>query len=73
MLDVKNQRWEKNLIGKMTANRYLPTAVSVENVGTYLLGGWWYPSQTTSDFLASGVTEWVAGPDIPIYFGQVKV
>ena len=62
MLDVKNQRWEKNLIGKMTANRYLPATVSVENVGTYLLGGRW---RRTSDFLASEATEWVVGPDLP--------
>ena len=67
VLDVENQRWEKNVIGDLTKSRTYPAAVSVENVGTYLIGGSGSSGTTSStDFLAHGLTEWKAGPDLPV-------
>ena len=69
VLDIENQRWEKNVIGDLTVYRYEHAAVSVENVGTYLIGG---ASEnpgmnpTTTDFLASGLTQWTWGPRLPV-------
>ena len=67
VLDVENQRWEKNVIGETTMIRWGHAAVSVENVGTYLIGGAGVSNmRDTTDFLASGVTEWTAGPGLPV-------
>ena len=66
VLDVENQRWEKNVIGDLTRSRTRHAAVSVENVGTYLIGGGLSNNPTTTDFLASGLTEWSAGPALPV-------
>ena len=67
MLDVKNQRWEKNVIGDLTMSRHIHAAVSVENVGTYIIGGQTSSSSSrTTDFLKHGLTEWTAGPDLPV-------
>ena len=47
--------------------RWGHAAVSVENVGTYLIGGAGVSNmRDTTDFLASGVTEWTAGPGLPV-------
>ena len=70
MLDVENQRWEKNVIGEMTMRRSWSAVVSVENVGTYIIGGEAYQASSdmkdTTDFLESGLTKWTAGPDLPV-------
>ena len=66
VLDAKNKRWEKNQVGEMTLSRQYSAAVSVENVGTYIIGGRGVNAEATTDFLAHGATEWVTGPDLPV-------
>ena len=43
--------------------RWVSTAVAVPSSGLYLLGG--LDTETSSSFLSTGSTEWVAGPEIP--------
>merc|ERR1712130_104595 len=38
----------------------------MENIGTYLIGGLFSHNRRTTDFLAQGSTQWVAGPAIPV-------
>ena len=64
VLDIENQRWDQNVIGEMTMGRNNPAAVSVENVGTYMIGGGGSNNGRTTDFLEDGATEWVTGPSI---------
>ena len=69
VLNVQNQRWETNLITDlMRTQRKYHASVSVEKVGSYLIGGNAGNGEirVTSDFLAHGATEWVAGPDLPV-------
>ena len=65
-LDVENHRWDENVIGPLPQWRALGAAVTVENVGTYLIGGYSSDMASTTDFLAKETTEWVAGPSTPI-------
>ena len=65
VLDIENQRWEEHVIGKMTMSRWYHAAVSVESVGTYLIGGFSTNMKTTTEFLKEGKSEWVSGPTIP--------
>jgi len=51
-------------MGELPQPRSSAAPVTIENVGTYLIGG--YSSSRTSDFLAAGSTEWAAGPVIPV-------
>ena len=63
-LDLQNQLWDESVISRLPQNRGYPAAVSMENIGTYLIGG--EGQARTSDFLAQGTTEWTAGPEIPL-------
>ena len=69
MLDLEKQRWEQNIIGNLTKPRAYPAAVSLENIGTYLIGGM-PSSKGSTDFLAEGSTEWTTGPEIPVDMSQ---
>ena len=74
VLDVENQLWNENLIGELPQPRSVAAPVTIENVGTYLIGGYLtylmggyqVPMKRTSDFLAAGSTEWAAGPALPV-------
>ena len=61
VFDVENQRWDEN-----TMRRYY-AVVTLKNIGNYLVGGS-VNSNTgrTTDFLAKGSQEWVAGPETPV-------
>ena len=70
VLDVQNQRWDENKIGPLNSARQQAAAVSLETIGTFVLGGrmrWSGQNQRrTSEFLAEGASQWVWGPDIPV-------
>ena len=66
VLDVDNQRWDENMMDELPQPRGYHAAVSVEDIGTYLIGGGPGNNKRTSDFLAEGTTEWVAGPALPV-------
>ena len=65
MLDVENQRWDKNVIGELMMPRSLHAVVTMDTVGTYIIGGAGENNSQTTEFLEEGATKWVAGP--PIY------
>lgn len=54
------------MIGQLPQPRGHHAAVSVENIGTYLIGGYSSSMKRTSDFLGASATKWVAGPAIPV-------
>jgi len=73
VLDLNNQLWNETTIGQLPQTRDSHAVVSMENIGTYLIGGdslesWRFSRimKRTTDFLAQGLTQWVAGPDIPV-------
>ena len=66
VLDVEKQQWDATLMGELTMPRANHASVTIENVGTYLIGGYQGSAKRTTDFLAAGSTEWVAGPAIPV-------
>ena len=66
MLDVDNQLWDENMIGQLTQIRGYHAVVSMENIGTYLIGGYSSNMKRTTDFLAQGTIEWTNGPAIPV-------
>ena len=53
-------------MGQLPQPRGHSAAVSMENIGTYLIGGPTSDMYRTTDFLPEGTTEWVAGPEIPV-------
>lgn len=53
-------------MGSLTRYRYGSAVVTLKNIGTYVIGGGNTGSSKTTDFLASGSQQWVAGPDIPV-------
>ena len=63
--DPENQSWDD--MGQLPKARIGQAAISMENIGTYQIGGGGDSSnKRTSDFMAAGSTEWVAGPEIPV-------
>jgi hypothetical protein len=72
VLNVANQLWEENVVGDLPQPRRAAASVSIENAGTYLIGGTGSSlglvnsMRRTSDFLEAGSTEWTAGPAIPV-------
>jgi hypothetical protein len=72
VLNVQNQLWEENVVDDLPQPRRAAASVSIENVGTYLIGGTGSSlglinsMRRTSDFLEAGSTEWTAGPAIPV-------
>ena len=65
VFDVENQRWDENMIGRLTMRRARYAAVTVESVGTYIIGGDMSNNPRTTEFLEEGGREWVVGPNIP--------
>ena len=68
VLDVENQRWDENTMGPLPQTRSWHAVVTLKNIGNYLIGGSNGPR--TTDFLAKGSQEWVAGPEIPVDMGN---
>jgi len=64
-LDLDKNLWDENMIGNLPKPRSQQAVVSMENIGTYLIGGYTDMKRTT-DFLAEGTTEWIVGPGIPV-------
>ena len=70
-LDLEKKLWDENLIGDLTKIRSGHAAVSMENIGTYLIGGNndgddFNKLIRTTEFLAEGKKEWTVGPTIPV-------
>ena len=71
-LDLEKKLWDENLIGDLTKSRSGHAAVSMENIGTYLIGGNndsgddYNKLIRTTEFLPEGKTEWTVGPNIPV-------
>ena len=53
-------------MGELPQTRGFAASISLDNVGTYLIGGHSSSMKRTSDFLLEGSTEWAAGPDLPV-------
>ena len=69
-LVMTKQGWSDSMIGQLPQPRAYHAAVSMENIGTYLIGGFSVNMRKTTDFLGEASTEWVAGPDIPVDMHQ---
>ena len=54
------------MMGDLPQPRGFAAPVTIENVGTYLIGGYSSSMKRTSNFLGAGSTEWVAGPALPV-------
>ena len=61
--DVDTNFWSN---GKLSMPRTSHAAVSLENIGTYLIGGAKVSNERTTDFLGYEAEQWTAGPDIPV-------
>ena len=53
-------------MGDLPQPRSSAASVTIENVGTYLIGGYPRSIRNTSDFLAARSTKWTGGPAIPV-------
>ena len=65
-LVMTKQGFSEAMIGQLPQKRGYHAAVSVENIGTYLIGGSLPGNARTTDFLQDGSTQWVAGPVITV-------
>ena len=54
------------MIDDLPQPRDFPAAVSMENIGIYLVGGAEGNTRRTTEFLAEGTRAWKAGPAIPV-------
>ena len=70
VLDVENKRWDENIMGPLTMTRGYSAVVTLKNIGNYLIGGvcggCGSNIKGTTDFLAQGSQQWVAGPTMPV-------
>merc|ERR1712080_483952 len=58
----ESKTWENH--SSMKSERYFPSTIVLSS-GLYILGGRDYDYDATSEFLATGSSEWTQGPDIP--------
>ena len=65
-LVMTKQGFSEAMIGQLPQKRGYHAAVSVENIGTYLIGGSLPGNARTTDFLQDGSTQWRAGPATPV-------
>ena len=63
VLDLQNKQWDSNVIGGLTEVRGYHEAVSMEGIGTYIIGGYLSNMKRSTDFLPQGMTEWEYGPE----------
>ena len=67
VLNLENQRWDEiTMLGN--ERRAFHAVVSVKDIGTYMIGG--EMTGRTTNFLAQGGQQWVAGPANPVNMGR---
>ena len=67
LLNQETQTWEGNIMSDLVLRRRDHAVVSLNNIGTFILGGWESSDAGwTTDFLAQGSLEWVAGARLPL-------
>ena len=66
VLDLINQRWDEDKMGNMTTARSDIAAVTMDNVGTFILGGRDRETAKSSEFLPAGSMTWQRGPSLPM-------
>jgi len=66
VLDLINQSWDEGKMGNMTTARSDIAAVTMDNVGVFILGGRDSDTARSSEFLAAGTMTWQRGPPLPM-------
>ena len=69
VFDQETQAWENNIMSDLVHERENPAVVSLNNIGTFMIGGSTddlSDPEITTDFLAQGSLQWVAGPRLPL-------
>jgi len=75
VLDPVNKRWDETRMGNLTKGRYEGAAATLNNIGVFIVGGWWVsssnihtsnPLRRTTEFLAAGTMQWQEGPALPV-------
>ena len=67
VFNQETQTWEKNIMSDLVRARAYQPVVTLNNIGTYMIGGSGsVESHTTADFLEQGSLNWVAGPQLPM-------
>ena len=64
VLDLSNQSWEEDRMGRLTVARIRAAVARLNYVGVYVIGG--TENTKTSDYLAAGSMEWQEGPALPV-------
>ena len=65
VFDPINQRWDESRMGNMTMARE-GAAVTLNDIGVFILGGADVNYLSTSEFLAAGSMQWQEGPALPV-------
>ena len=66
--DSDKKRWDQNMMSALPDIRrgQHHSAVTIENVGVYILGGiGWNSAMSKSDFLPANSLQWIRGPGLP--------
>ena len=67
VLDKQTGTWDGSRLGSLPQPRVDHTAVTLKNIGNYLIGGSGHDnSKRTTDYLAPGSQDWVSGPQLPV-------
>ena len=66
VLDKETGTWDGSRLGSLPQPRIYHTAVTLKNIGSYLIGGWSYGNPSTTDFLPAGEQQWISGPQPPV-------
>ena len=67
VLDKETETWDGSRLGSLPQPRHQHTAVTLKNIGNYLIGGYGHDnSGRTTDYLAPGSQDWVSGPQLPV-------
>merc|ERR1711962_1689815 len=61
--NFQSKTWEHHSSLK-NKNRYFSSAIAFKH-GVYILGGWSVSARSSSEFLATGSSNWTPGPNIP--------
>ena len=71
VLDREAQTWDETMMDSLPQPRYNHAAVTLKNIGTYLIGGFLFSNnRRTTDFLPAGGRQWMSGPSIPVEMNQ---
>lgn len=67
VLDKETGTWDGSRLGSLPQPRSWNTAVTLKNIGNYLIGGYGHDySARTTDYLAPESQDWVSGPQLPV-------